>query len=173
MKKEPLQKLEAEIRRRVPRLMELSFGCEFVYNNNIGKLLYVRPQEKKKRKTNWPPSAFEFIWNDTFMSFEVDEVERDDGCFYTLSWYGSTAFERYTFNIFEDFKIIGHTIDLEAVLEAMHKAPYSYNIRISTDGSWVSPYFIEARWQFGKSLENQSPELHEFLFELFSLNHNQ
>jgi len=30
--------------------------------------------------------------------------------------------------------------------------------------------FVALKWQFGKDLANQSPELHQFLFKLFNLN---
>ena len=151
MEKENLQKLEAEIRRRVPRLMELSFGCQVSFGNELHVLIadkgdgsYIEGTLNGKREVGGVNTHHGKICND---------------------------------------EIIGHPIDLEAVLEAaqIHKKKVCANYGVNS--LWITDRtkpvrshkdrFPTAYWTFGKSFADQSPELHEFLFELFNLSHNQ
>lgn len=131
-KTEKLQSVEQRIRKLVPRLQELSFGCMYRVckgkrTGEIGIIGII---------TN---EYGEYYASHDFANVSKSELLRSD-------WY----------------EIIGHPIDIEAVLEA---------IKVSIDhGAYRHHYFVQVcdRWQYGKPLSEQSDELIDFLFSTSS-----
>ena len=123
---------EERIRELVPRLKELTFGCQI---QGIGGDEYVI--NETQLDTYVCDNSFEFLFTDCSNVYESKKKE--------------------------DFKIIGHPITLEDVLDAVHQCEKEH------DFDWEDVIMeILNRWQFGKDFSQQTEEAKEFITALFN-----
>ena len=140
------QETEERIRNLVPRLKELSFGCEFIWCNN---LLIVVDRNEMAGKVRAYPKITE---KEIFRAIDTHRIKPKG--------------------------IIGHPIDLEAVLEALvvsgKPKPYCFFAgKIFEIGDSLlsnSPEtFLKrsvASWQYGKPFSEQDEETQLFIHKL-------
>lgn len=172
-KTEKLQSVEQRIRKLVPRLQELSFGCMLkTPTNKIVTFSHsVAHAASKKKVKDYDGSIF-----------TTPTKEYTD--YICIKKNGSL----YHYGLFGEDKIIGHTIDLEAVLEALGQFStpnnnakgknYAYSCikgflefqHVGGINSFNRRDYIRLAvyWQYGKPLSEQSDELIDFLFNLFN-----
>lgn len=145
MKNEKLAFVEDKIRDLVPRLKELSFGCEVMMDQISGDRKFIeRVTHDEKYGSIFTQSGFQFIR-------DGDEFLLEDEHF--------------------DSKIIGHPIQLEDVLEAIENGTEYY---LSIESSWEDKIVFRVNgiyesfiyWEYGKPLSEQSEELINFLYDL-------
>lgn len=136
---EKLEAIEKWIREAVPRLQELSFGCT----------LNIKPSIDE----NWCIADY--------LGVDYRDYPRDRLCRIRNNGH-ITRVPRV-------FEIIGHPIDLEAVLEALNNKsrPWKLSVGVWQDGKlMLGGDGEDIYWQYGKDLSQQSEELIDFLFNL-------
>jgi len=139
-----LQTLENEIRSKLPHLMELSAGCEIIYNNENWRII----------------SAFNEQNQTNRLRYVISIIDTSFG-------YSSKTFVEGSF-FQKQVTTIGHPITLTNVLEwLIEKLDSEYNDDVSFMVCRLTNKYDTACWDFRKNLlREQSTELIDSLFNL-------
>ena len=129
-----LQKTETEIRRLVPRLMELSFGCKFYYRKE---------------------------WREDILTFVCAYLDTGNTTSVCHLWEKTSESTINDFDI-NECEIIGHPITLEDVLEALMTFQNDEEVNVSRISDFYG-LILRRDWQFGKPYSEQPQEVHEFV----------
>jgi hypothetical protein len=161
-----LEKTSAEIRRLVPRLMEETRNCKFLYTKGFGCLNkpYTVVCIIDDNELDYMHRIIRFHFN---RPGDGDRVEKVFFVAHKNSKSHTGLDQEKEWN---DCKIIGHPITLEDVLEAIKEQhPYknlSYvDNRCNEVISGITLDVITS-WQYGKPYDQQSPEVHEFVADI-------
>ena len=171
-----IQEIEAKIRRLVPRLMDLSFGCSI----KIKKTLLVNGTiiDEYLCRKEWIMVSHNFRCEGELQTSEMRAIVvvlKDKNSLNNV--IGLTLGTEVSLQYFIDnIEIIGHTIDLEAVLEALSCAREKCDKRImfrkdfliiASDNDYGRvEYFDDSPsviWEYGEPFNKQSHEVHEFV----------
>lgn len=139
-----LEKTSAEIRRLVPRLMEVRRVCEI--------------KSKKDNQLNQYRFTFVSFGQNEIIRFDTDE-EFGNGQY---SWIKNDTLHKTGLGNDNNLIIIEHPITLEDVLEALMKFDDDEEVNISRINDFYS-MILRREWQFRKPYDQQSKEVHEFV----------
>jgi hypothetical protein len=126
-----IQEIETEIRRLVPRLMELSFGCRFKENKcgeSYERIFNEYCVLVKPKLDSFGSNHLEVSLGDTIQEYGLPEV------------------------LVKRIEIIGHPIDLEAVLELIGRKIQMGDAKRLIDN-----------WRYGEPFGEQPEYLREFV----------
>lgn len=141
---EKRQAVEAAIKKAVPEIMELKFGCRV---------------RKKFLKTDFVYSVREYFQTGTVLRQKRNTLG-------SVLWVG-VLFDsnmRPTDCDKLDLEILGRPITLEDVLRAMPTGGYNAKMWLMNDGTfWLTD---DIEWHLGKPLSEQSDEVIEFLHSI-------
>ena len=149
MNQNKFKQLKSKIIKAVPEILDLKFGCKFQIKNESYK------EEKKG-------GLFDYLiannqeWkrgNKRYLDYTVFGGIQN-------GWQGQMRTKDL-----EDIEIIGRDITLEDVFAAIHQIGRT-NAYCGECKFYIEEGIILEKWQLNKSLENQSDEIKEFLYNL-------
>lgn len=149
-----LQKVEEYIRKACPETMELSFGCRIQFKPHNPKFTYVIAKERSVF------GAGGKVWELVADSRMIAENKKE----------ASRIWDTEIFELL-DIDILGHELRLEHVLRAINASADGFTNRtLNMSGlfGWeMQTGNTGVRYDLTKPLKNQSPELIDFLFNIF------